>query len=53
MIINVSYLLEQYKEENWQIDNVDPNTNDRVLSMGEISPDYKIGVVWASLKYRF
>lgn len=53
MIINVTYLFEQYKEENWQVDDVDPNTNDFVLSMGEISPDYNIGVIWASLKYRF
>lgn len=53
LVVNVTYLYEQYKEENWQVDNVDPNTNDFVLSMGEISPDYSIGVIWASLKYKF
>lgn len=53
MILNVSYLYEQYKEENWQVDNVAINTNPNVLTLGEISPSYKIGVIWASLKYRF
>ena len=53
MIVNVSYVFEQYKEENWQVDNVAINTNPNVLTLGEISPEYKIGVIWASLKYRF
>lgn len=53
MTVNVSYLFEQYDQENWQIDDVYPNTIDQVLTMGNVSPDYKIGVIWASLRYRF
>jgi MtrB/PioB family decaheme-associated outer membrane protein len=47
-----SYTYEVYEEKNWNIDGVDPDTIDNVLTLGETSPDYKIGVLWLSLKYR-
>jgi MtrB/PioB family decaheme-associated outer membrane protein len=47
-----SYTYEVYEEKNWNIHGVDPDTIDNVLTLGETSPDYKIGVLWLSLKYR-
>ncbi len=48
-----SYIYEVYEEKNWNLDEVTPGTIDNVLNLGEESPDYKIGVLWLSLKYRF
>ncbi len=47
-----SYAYEVYEEKNWNIDEVAPDTIDNVLNLGETSPDYNIGVIWLSLKYR-
>jgi MtrB/PioB family decaheme-associated outer membrane protein len=47
-----SYAYEVYEEKNWNLDGVAPDTIDNVLTLGETSPDYKIGVIWLSLKYR-
>jgi MtrB/PioB family decaheme-associated outer membrane protein len=49
----VSYMFEKYKEENWNLDGVTQGTIDNVLSLGEISPNYRIGVIWLSMKYQF
>jgi len=49
----LGYIYEIYKEENWNLDGVSQTTIDNVLSLGEISPDYKIGVIWLSMKYLF
>ena len=48
-----SYVYEIYEEKNWYLDDVTPSTIDNVLTLGETSPDYRIGVVWFSMKYRF
>ena len=48
-----SYVYEIYEEKNWYLDDVTPSTIDNVLTLGETSPDYRIGVLWLSLKYRF
>ncbi|MDH3221952.1 MAG: MtrB/PioB family decaheme-associated outer membrane protein [Gammaproteobacteria bacterium] len=48
-----SYAYEVYQEKNWNLDGVIPGTIDNVLNLGETSPDYKIGVAWFTLKYRF
>ena len=48
-----SYVYEVYEEKNWYLDDVTPSTIDNVLTLGETSPDYRIGVLWLSLKYRF
>jgi len=53
MVVTINYLFEHFDEKNWQIDNVQPNTNDQVLTLGQVSPSYNIGVIWASLKYQF
>ncbi len=46
------YAYEVYAEKNWNLDEVIPGTIDNVLNLGETSPDYRIGVIWLSLKYR-
>jgi MtrB/PioB family decaheme-associated outer membrane protein len=53
MTFKLSYDYETYKEKNWNLDNVTPSTIDNVLSLGDTSPDYSIGVIWASMKYLF
>jgi len=52
-ILNVTYLYEDYSEANWAIDGVAPDTISNVLSMGEISPAYNIGVLSVSVRYLF
>ena len=49
----VNYLYEVYQEKNWNLDEVVPGTIDNVLNLGEESPDYRIGVLRLSLRYRF
>jgi len=53
MTFKLRYDYENYKEENWNLDNVTQNTIDNVLSLGETSPDYSIGVIWLSMKYLY
>lgn len=52
-ILNVTYRYEDYSESNWAIDGVSPNTINNIISMGEVSPDYTIGVLSVSLRYLF
>jgi len=47
-----SYAYEVYAEKNWNLDGVTAGTIDNVLNLAETSPDYRIGVIWLSLKYR-
>jgi MtrB/PioB family decaheme-associated outer membrane protein len=53
MTFKLRYDYETYKEKNWNLDNVTQGTIDNVLNLGETSPDYNIGVIWASMKYLF
>jgi MtrB/PioB family decaheme-associated outer membrane protein len=52
-ILHVYYRYEDYDESNWAVDGVTPGTISNVLSMGEVSPDYTIGVFAVSLRYAF
>lgn len=52
-ILNVTYRYEDYSEANWAVDGIAPNTISKVVSMGEVSPDYTIGVLSVSLRYMF
>jgi MtrB/PioB family decaheme-associated outer membrane protein len=52
-VLHVYYRYEDYREENWAIDGVAPNSIPRVLTMGEVSPDYSIGLFAVTLRYRF
>ncbi len=51
--LKASYQYEDYSEDNWYIDGVAPDTLDNVLTYGETAPDYGIGVLWLTLRYRF
>ncbi len=53
MTLKLSYRYEEYQEQNWSIDGVTQSSIDNVLTLGNVSPNYKIGVVWASVKYLF
>jgi MtrB/PioB family decaheme-associated outer membrane protein len=52
-ILHVFYRYEEYDEDNWAVDGVAPNTISNVLTMGEVSPDYNIGVFAVSFRYAF
>ncbi len=51
--VQANYWLERFGSSNWAIDGVAPNTVSNVLSLGEISPNYKIHVASVTLRYRF
>jgi len=53
LTIKTRYQYERYSEDNWYIDDVAPDTLTNVLTLGEITPSYKIGVIWLSLLYNF
>jgi hypothetical protein len=44
---------EDYDEENWAIDGVVPNTLTNVLTLGEVSPSYDIGMFAISYTTKF
>ena len=52
-ILHVQYRYEDYSESNWAIDGVAPDTINNVLTMGEVSPDYSVGVFDVSFRYAF
>jgi len=53
MTYKLSYDYEDYKEDNWNLDNVNQGTIDNVVNLGNTSPNYSIGVIWFSMKYLF
>lgn len=53
LTMKVSYQYEEYSADNWYIDDVVPNTLDNVLTLGETTPSYRIGVIWLNLRYNF
>jgi len=51
--VTAFYRFEHYDEKDWANDNVNVNTIPNVLSLGDISPSYNIGVIGAALKFHF
>ena len=51
--IHAYFGYEKYEEEDWAIDGVAPNTLGNVLTLGESSPSYDIGVFALSYRSRF
>jgi len=47
------YRFEHYDESDWATDNVYADTIPNVLSLGEITPSYNIGVIGAAVRYLF
>ncbi|WP_455202813.1 MtrB/PioB family decaheme-associated outer membrane protein [Kaarinaea lacus] len=52
-VLHVQYRYEDYSESNWAIDGVAPDSINNVLTMGEVSPNYNIGVFDVSFRYSF
>lgn len=51
--INAFYRYEDYDENDWATDDVSPDTMSNVLSLGEVSPSYSIGILGVSYKHTF
>ena len=51
--VQANYWLERFGSSNWAIDGVGPATIPNVLSLGEISPNYRIHVASLTLRYKF
>ncbi len=52
-LIHMFFGYEDYKEEDWAIEGVVPNTLNTVLTLGEVSPSYEIGMFAISYKMQF
>ena len=52
-VVHAFFGYEDYDEENWAINGVAPNTLDNVLTLGEVSPSYSIGIFAISYKMQF
>jgi MtrB/PioB family decaheme-associated outer membrane protein len=53
MSLLLRYRYEIYDSKDWGVDGIDPDTSGAVITMGGESPDYKVHVIAASLRYRF
>ncbi|WP_455203775.1 MtrB/PioB family decaheme-associated outer membrane protein [Kaarinaea lacus] len=51
--VQAYYRYEKYEETNWAVDGILPNSIGNVLTMGEASPEYDIGVFALSYSYAF
>jgi len=52
-VIHIFLGYEDYKEDDWAINGVVPNTLDTVLTLGEVSPSYGIGTFAISYIRKF
>lgn len=53
LALNVGYRFESYETFDFALDGVAPNELANVITLGDISPDYDVHVVAASVSYRF
>lgn len=51
--IHAIFAYEDYEESDWAIEDVAPNTINSVLTLGEVSPSYDIGVFAISYRTSF
>lgn len=51
--VRLSYLYEHFRTEDFALDDVQEDTIDRILSLGNSSPDYNEHFIGLSLIYRF
>lgn len=51
--VGFRYRLERYNSTDWAIDGIAPDTSANLITMGGNSPDYKVHVITASMRYRF
>ena len=53
LLLKFIYRYEKYDETNWAIDGVSNNTLDNILTLGNQSPNYKVGSFALSGQYKF
>jgi len=53
LTLRAAYLFESYDSEDWAVENVSPTTISNVLSLGELTPSYKVNVIKVSMAYQF
>lgn len=53
LTLNVKYAYEKYYSADWAYDQVTPNTLANVVGTNQLSPDYNIHTVGASVTYKF
>lgn len=51
--INLKYVYERYWSTDWGYDQVAPGTLASVIGTNQVSPDYKVHLIGASVSYRF
>ncbi|WP_435099462.1 MtrB/PioB family decaheme-associated outer membrane protein [Arhodomonas sp. AD133] len=51
--VRLDYWYEQYRSDDFFIDDVEPDTIPAVLTLGRESPDYDVHVVALTFRYRF
>ncbi len=51
--VTAFYRYEDYEESDWANDGVSPDSIANVLSLGEVSPSYQIGIIGVALRYMF
>ena len=52
-VVHASFAYEDYEEKDWSTNGVVPNTLSSVLTLGETSPSYSIGMFAISYETRF
>jgi len=52
-MLNVFYRYEDYDESDWAYDGVNPDSIANVLSLGEGTPSYRIGILGVTYRYTF
>jgi MtrB/PioB family decaheme-associated outer membrane protein len=53
MAVKLSYIYEHYRSNDWQFDQVLPNTLANVIGTNQVSPDYAVHFLGVSLAYKF
>lgn len=51
--VRLGYLYEYFSTDDFALDGVQEDTIDRILSLGNSSPDYNVHVIGLSLNYKF
>lgn len=51
--LKMGYRFESYRTADWALDGVNVNTLANVITMGDVSPDYTVHVMMASVAFKF
>lgn len=53
MSLKAGYRFEKYRSEDWALDGVAPNQLANVITLGELSPNYRVHVITFAVGYKF